>query len=252
MTRRRFFASPDTFDFAGERVTLTADEARHLRDVLRLKEGDDVYVFNGTGREFCCAVSLFKRDSAELRIRNEVEPTRQESPLNLTLAVALLKGEKFDLVVQKVTELGACEVVPVITRFADIRLRDESDVNKRMVRWRRIAIEAAKQSGRAVVPQVGAPVLLRSLLTDPANCESLRLMFAERGGESFAKVPQTLSDLGSITALVGSEGGWSDEEIQEARTAGWHIVTLGGRTLRAETAAITIAGLLQHRYGDLK
>jgi 16S rRNA (uracil1498-N3)-methyltransferase len=172
--------------------------------------------------------------------------------LNLTLAVALLKGEKFDLVVQKVTELGACEVVPVITRFADIRLRDESDVNKRMVRWRRIAIEAAKQSGRAVVPQVGAPVLLRSLLTDPANCESLRLMFAERGGESFAKVPQTLSDLGSITALVGSEGGWSDEEIQEARTAGWHIVTLGGRTLRAETAAITIAGLLQHRYGDLK
>jgi 16S rRNA (uracil1498-N3)-methyltransferase len=251
MTRRRFFASPEAFDFAGERVTLTAEEARHLRDVLRLKEGDEVYVFNGTGREFCCVITLIKRDVAELSIRNEVEPTRPESPLNLTLAVALLKGEKFDLVVQKITELGACEVVPVITRFADIRLRDESDANKRIARWQRIAIEAAKQSGRTVVPRVSTPVLLESLLTNPANSESLRLMFSERGGESFAEVPQTLSDNGTITALVGSEGGWSDEEIQEARTAGWHLVTLGGRTLRAETAAITVAGLLQHRYGDL-
>jgi len=252
MTRRRFFASPQTFDFAGERVTLTADEARHLRDVLRLQAGDEVYVFDGTGREFCCAVSLIKRDLAVLTIRNEVEPTRPESPLNLTLAVALLKGEKFDLVVQKITELGACGVVPVITRFADIRLRDESDANKRVARWQRIAIEAAKQSGRAAVPPISTPVLLESLLTDPANSETLRLMFAERNGESFDKVPQTLSAPGRVIALVGSEGGWSDEEIQEARSAGWHIVTLGGRTLRAETAAITVAGLLQHRYGDLK
>src|SRR5258705_10777026 len=115
MTRRRFFASPEAFDFACERVTLTADEARHLRDVLRLKEGDEGYVFNGTGREFCCVITLIKRDLAELNIRNEVEPTRPESPLNLTLAVALLKGEKFDLVVLMITELGPCKAVPLLT-----------------------------------------------------------------------------------------------------------------------------------------
>jgi len=252
MARRRFFASPDSFDFAGERVTLTADEASHLRDVLRLKEGDEVYAFNGTGREFCCAVSFIKRDLAELSIRSEVEPTRPESPLKLTLAVALLKGEKFDLVVQKTTELGGYEVVPVITRFADIRLRDESDAGKRVARWQRIALEAAKQSGRAVVPHVRNPVLLESLLTNPAEDKSLRLMFAERGGEPFADAPRDLPVPGRVTALVGSEGGWAEEEIQQARAAGWQIVTLGGRTLRAETAAITVAALLQHQYGDLK
>ena len=248
MTRRRFFATPGAFNFDHKSVTLASEEARHLRDVLRLAKGDEVYVFDGTGREFHCVVSRTERDFAELDLGNEVEPARPESPINLTLAVALLKGEKFDLVVQKATELGVIQVVPVVTRFADIRLRDESDAQKRVVRWQRIALEAAKQSGRAVVPVVGKPVLFKFLLTNPENPESLCLMFAERGGESFPTVPQP----GRVTALVGSEGGWSDEEIDQARGAGWLVVTLGGRTLRAETAAITISALIQHVYGDLK
>ena len=229
-------------------MTLASEEARHLRDVLRLAKGDEVYVFDGAGREFHCVVSRTERDFAVLGLGKEVEPARPESPIDLTLAVALLKGEKFDLVVQKATELGATQVVPVVTRFADIRLRDESDAQKRVVRWQRIALEAAKQSGRAVVPVVGKPVLFRSLLTDLENGASLRLMFAERGGEPFPKLPQSRK----FTALVGSEGGWSDAEIDDARGAGWRVITLGGRTLRAETAAITVSALIQHVYGDLK
>ena len=125
MTRRRFPAPPTAF--TQTTVTLTADEARHLRDVLRLKSGDEVYVFDGRGREFRCSVSNTKRDSAELQIEAEVEPAKPESQLQLNLCVALLKGEKFDLVVQKATELGVYKVVPLMTRFADIKLRDESD-----------------------------------------------------------------------------------------------------------------------------
>lgn len=248
MTRRRFFATPSAFNFDNQSVTLASEEARHLRDVLRLAKDDEVYVFDGAGREFHCVVSRTERDFAELNLGKEVEPARPESPIHLTLAVALLKGEKFDLVVQKATELGASQVVPVVTRFADIRLRDESDAQKRVVRWQRIALEAAKQSGRAVVPVVGKPVLFKYLMTDLENAGAVRLMFAERGGESFPKVPQP----GRFTALVGSEGGWSDEEIDEAHGAGWRVVTLGGRTLRAETAAITVSALIQHVYGDLK
>jgi 16S rRNA (uracil1498-N3)-methyltransferase len=248
MTRRRFFATPSAFNVDHQSVTLASEEARHLRDVLRLAKGDEVYVFDGTGREFHCVVSRTERDFVELDLGNEVEPARPESPINLTLAVALLKGEKFDLVVQKATELGVTQVVPVVTRFADIRLRDESDAQKRVVRWQRIALEAAKQSGRAVVPVVGKPVLFKFLLTSPENAGSLCMMFAERGGESFPTVPQP----GRVTALIGSEGGWSDEEIDQARDAGWLVVTLGGRTLRAETAAITVSALIQHVYGDLK
>jgi 16S rRNA (uracil1498-N3)-methyltransferase len=260
MTRRRFYAPPGAFDSDLDGVTLESDEARHLRDVLRLKPGDEVYVFNGEGKEFHCRVEESRRDSAQLKVIGEVEPARPESPLRLTLAVALLKGEKFDLVVQKATELGVTRVVPVVTKLADIRLRDASDATKRVARWQRIALEAAKQSGRAVVPEIAAPMSFESVIHDAAtkfqvisasgelNC----LIFSEREGESIVTAIQKLpANLSTLTALIGSEGGWTDEELAAARQSRWTIVTLGGRTLRAETAAIAVAVLLQHRFGDL-
>jgi 16S rRNA (uracil1498-N3)-methyltransferase len=243
MTRRRFFAPPSAFNFDKRTVMLASDEARHLREVLRLKAGDEVQVFDGEGKEFRAAVSQARRESAELEIRDEIEAMRQESPLELTLAVALLKGEKFDLVVQKGTELGVSRFIPLITRYADIRLRDDADAAKRIVRWQRIALEAAKQSGRAVVPEITMPVPFASIIR-----ENSCLMFSERAGRPL----DTALETKSINAIIGSEGGWSDEELHQAAAAGVPIVTLGGRVLRAETAAIATTALLQHRYGDLK
>jgi len=242
MTRRRFHAPPSAF--TEQTVTLSADEARHLHDVLRLKARDEVYVFDGRGREFRCSVSNTKRDSAELHIDSEVEPAKPESQLQLNLCVALLKGEKFDLVVQKATELGVTQVTPLVTRYADIHLRDAADAAKRVIRWQRIALEAAKQSGRAFVPEISLPLAFEAAL----EIEGGGVMFSERGGEALESLPATRS----ITALVGSEGGWSDEEIDAARARDFHIVTLGGRILRAETAAIAVTTLLQHRFGDLR
>jgi len=243
MTRRRFHAPPAAFNLTDQTVTLTADEARHLRDVLRLNAGDEVYVFDGAGREFRCTVIKTARDAAELHIEAEVEPAKPESQLQLNLCVALLKGEKFDLVVQKATELGVRRITPLVTRYADIHLRDQSDAAKRVARWQRIALEAAKQSGRAFVPEISLPVAFESLEID-----GVCVMFSERGGEAL----ETLQPSKTITALVGSEGGWSDEEIESARARNFHVITLGGRVLRAETAAISITALLQHLFGDLK
>jgi 16S rRNA (uracil1498-N3)-methyltransferase len=243
MTRRRFFAPPSAFNFSKQSVTLTADEARHLREVLRLKPGDPVSVFDGEGKEFRARVAQARREFAELDLDEEIEAARPESPLQITLAVALLKGEKFDLVVQKATELGVTKIVPLITRFADIKLRDESDASKRVARWQRIALEAAKQSGRAVVPQIEKVSPFESVLSSSNPC----LLFSEREGRGLTQI-----DTDRITAIIGSEGGWSDEELEQASAAGAQIVTLGGRILRAETAAITVAALLQHRFGDLK
>ena len=240
MTRRRFFAPPSAFNFTKRTITLTAAEARHLREVLRLKPGDEVSVFDGAGKEFRARVAQARREFAELDLDEEVQPARPESPLQITLAVALLKGEKFDLVVQKATELGVYKIVPLMTRFADIKLRDESDASKRVARWQRIALEAAKQSGRAVVPKVSLPQSLSVVFENPC------FLFSEKGGQGITRI-----ETNSVTAVIGSEGGWSDEELDQARAAGAQIVTLGGRILRAETAAITAAALLQHRFGDL-
>lgn len=241
MTRRRFHAPPSAF--TQSTITLAADEARHLRDVLRLKPGDEVYVFDGRGHEFRSTVSNIKRDIAELRLDAEVEPAKPESQLQLNLGVALLKGEKFDLVVQKATELGVTKITPLITRYADIHLRDASDATKRVTRWQRIALEAAKQSGRAFVPEISLPVAFEKLEVEGAG-----VMFSERGGTALESLPAAHS----VTALVGSEGGWADEEIETARARGFHVITLGGRILRAETAAIAVTVLMQHQFGDLR
>jgi len=247
MTRRRFHAPPNAFNLTEQTVTIDSDEARHLRDVLRLKAGDEVYVFDGRGREFRCTVSTSKRDAAELRIEAEVEPAKPESQLQLNLCVALLKGEKFDLVVQKATELGATKITPLITRYADIHLRDESDATKRVSRWQRIALEAAKQSGRAFVPEISLPLRFEVAL----DLDGLGVMFSERDGEALEHLTRQAAH-SSVTALVGSEGGWSDEEIENARARNFHVITLGGRILRAETAAIAVTVLMQHLFGDLK
>jgi len=110
MTRRRFYAPPSAFDAKRASVTLASDEARHLREVLRLKVGDDVSVFNGAGQEFKCRIADSRRDTAELEVVSEISPAKPESPLRLTLAVALLKGEKFDLVVRQ-HQISAAEAV---------------------------------------------------------------------------------------------------------------------------------------------
>lgn len=249
MTRRRFYARPEALD--GGFITLAAEEARHLRDVLRLKTGAEAFVFDGEGTEYSCIVIEPGRGNgaARLEVRERVAPLSPESSLTLTLAVALLKGEKFDLVVQKATELGVSRIVPVTTARADIRLRDVSDAERRVTRWRRLAIEACKQSGRARIPVIESPIAL-STLFETEKREDTRVMFAERLGRGLVEaVGRTKPQ--SLIALVGPEGGWDDDEIVQAGSAGWEIVTLGGRTLRAETAAITITALLQHLFGDL-
>ncbi|HEV7905666.1 MAG TPA: RsmE family RNA methyltransferase [Pyrinomonadaceae bacterium] len=271
--RRRFYAPPEAFAPDGASVALTREETLHLRNVLRLRAGEEAFVFDGEGREYACVVGgdtaaagrgRAAAETATLEVRGRVEPERAESPLDLTLAVALLKGDKFDLVVQKATELGACRIVPVETKRADVRLQREGrEATERVARWRRLALEAAKQSGRARLPEVCAPVAFQTLIeaeTEAAQAAgegadegaARRLFFTERGGrglvETFAGWPARPVKL---TALVGSEGGWDDAEIALAVAAGWHAVTFGGRTLRAETAAIVVAGLLQHLCGDL-
>jgi 16S rRNA (uracil1498-N3)-methyltransferase len=251
MTRRRFYAPPGAF--TSDAVSLSEEESRHLRDVLRLRAGDEAHVFDGEGREFACVVAEAggRKGAARLEVRGAVEPPSPESPLELTLAVALLKGEKFDLVVQKACELGAARVVPVETKRADVRVRDPRDTRRRVERWRRLALEAAKQSGRARVPAVEGPAAFARFVESAPGAQEARVLFAEGGG---APLDSLTTESGgrppALAALVGPEGGWEDEEVERAH--GWHVVTLGGRTLRAETAAITVCALLQNLFGDLK
>jgi len=238
----RFYAPVTSFD--GETVTLMDSEAHHLRDVLRHAVGDNVSVFDGQGGEFLCVIESMTKKNATLHIVKSVKPAAPESPLDLTVAAAMLKGEKFDLVVKKCVELGVTRLVPLVTARCDVRLKDSE---KKQERWQKMAIDAARQCGRATLMHVARPEEFRLFASAGAGVDEVRTLFSERGGESLAG--QCL--VKKITAFVGPEGGWDDTELEIARERQITIVTFGGRILRAETAVIAVATILQHRFGDI-
>jgi 16S rRNA (uracil1498-N3)-methyltransferase len=241
---RRFYASPG--QFKADVIVLNEDETKHLRDVLRLRENIEVQVFDGAGKEFSCLIESIAKRETVLRIKSEIAPAAPESNLDLTLAVALLKGEKFDLVVQKATELGVTRLVPLSTKRADIKIKDAGDIEKKLGRWRKIALEAAKQSGRAKLMEIEIPAKFNDFIE--SESVGAKILFAERGAASFSEIAAS----GKIVAVVGAEGGWETAEIETARAGGFQIITFGGRILRAETAAIAFAGILQNQFGDLR
>jgi 16S rRNA (uracil1498-N3)-methyltransferase len=239
---RRFYAPPEQFQESS--VTLSAEETRHLRDVLRLGTGDSVHVFDGKGHEFLCAITELRKSGAHLQVVNEIEPAAPESDLELTLAASVYKTDKLDVVVQKAVELGVVRLIPLVTFRSEVKL---SDAAKRTARWRRIALEATKQCERALVMKVDEPLPFENFLARIDATYGSLWMFSEKDGGG---IPST-SEQKKITALVGPKGGWEDSEIELARGRGFIPIKLGRRIMKAETAAITFAALLQHRFGDL-
>lgn len=236
----RFFAPPTSFE--GTTVALDTDETRHLRDVLRLKAGDIVSVFDGAGSEFRCVISAIGKKDATLTILEKTVPSSPESPCEITLAATVLNGDKYDLVIQKSVELGVTRLIPLQTIRGDVKAKDAA---KRIGRWSRIAMEATKQCGRARLMDVAEPATFEQVIADIAS-ETV-VMFSERDGSGFAEIKADKK----ITALIGPKGGWDDVELEMARKKGIGVITLGGRILRAETASIALIAILQHRYGDL-
>ena len=236
---RRFYAPVE--NFRGQDVTLSEDETRHLRDVLRLPIGEEVSVFNGAGHEFKCVIRTIEKKSSTLSLVEEVNPASPESNLDFSVAATVLPGDKYDLVIQKAVELGVVEFKPLVTTRCEVKLKDAA---KRLNRWRRIAFEASKQCGRAKLMIVSEPVEFGELVSKKASDNYL--LFSERQGESF----DTVIPSKKITAVFGPKGGWDDHELEAAHGKGIKVVTLGGRVLRAETAAIAISAILQHRFGD--
>lgn len=236
---RRFYAPKENFQ--NGKVVLNLDETRHLRDVLRLRAGEKVNVFDGAENEFLCEIESVSKKESVLKIIEKVTPIAPRSNLDLTLAVAFLKGEKFDLVVQKAVELGVSRIVPLKTKRADVKPKDDE---KKLERWRKIALEACKQCGRADLMTIEKTVDFEDFIK---TGEGVKILFSERGGAEFSSINSSEK----ITAIIGSEGGWEDSELESVAKNGFQIVTLKGRVLRAETAAIAVAAVLQNRFGDM-
>ncbi|MCI0337445.1 MAG: 16S rRNA (uracil(1498)-N(3))-methyltransferase [Acidobacteria bacterium] len=246
MQRHRFYAQPSQLNQST--IVLDADESHHLSRVLRLSEGAHVFVIDGEGSEWECEVSKVGKREVELKLIRHLDDI-VESPLNLTLAQALIKGDKFDWVIQKATELGVTRIVPLITDHSDLR-RAEDRTGKRWQRWRRIALEALKQCGRRKLVGISEPMSFEDFCQNEAR--GTNLIFSERGGRSLRDVASGLGSISELSLSVASEGGWSDNEMNTAERHGFITIHLGSRILRTETAAIVAVTLAQHLLGDMK
>lgn len=243
----RFFLPKERIQ--DQRGIVIGDELSHLRKVLRLEPGDRFIVFDDTGLEHEAVVRSFSAHIGEIDILRSYQAER-ESALRVALAVGLTKGEKMDLVVEKATELGVLHIVPFTSAYTVPKL-DDRKVEFRTERWKKIAVSAAKQSGRTRLPKVHTLCEFREFVKQPWE-DALKLFFWEREGQqSLKQVHHSQPDARVVLLAIGPEGGFSVEEADLAQRHGFQSVQLGPRILRAETAAIAALSLVQFLWGDL-
>lgn len=238
----RFFHPPPLV--AGAEITLASGAAHHARQVLRLRAGDTVTLFDGEGGEYGAQIARVTPDVVSVRVieRHAIE---RESPLQITLAQSLIAADRMDYAIQKAVELGVVAVVPVASARSVTRLEGER-AQRRLEHWRQIAIASCEQCGRNRIPAVHAPCELREWLRQPSKAD-LRLLLAPSATRSLGELS---APAGTIELLIGPEGGLAPEEEAAAQGADFLAVRLGPRTLRTETAGPAVLAAMNALWGD--
>jgi len=217
-------------------VVVTGDEFHHSVRVVRIRQGEEVEVFDRNGNAARGIVMAMEKDRAVITTGEQL-PSR-ESPLAVQLAMSIIQLEKFELVLQKATELGVHSIVPLVTDRIELRTERYSG---KIERWNKIVFEAVKQSGRTRIPRIEEPAKFADVVARPGS----KVLF-----DADAE-PTPIERLDDVTLLIGPEGGWSDGELRLARERECFFRRLGPRRLRAETAGIVALSVITSRFGDL-
>ncbi|HEZ6987901.1 TPA: 16S rRNA (uracil(1498)-N(3))-methyltransferase [Neisseria meningitidis] len=227
----------------GQTVALPDNIVRHL-NVLRVRPNENITLFDGKGKAHAARLTVLEKRRAEAEILHE-DTTDNESPLNITLIQSISSGDRMDFTLQKSVELGITAIQPVISERCIVRL-DGERAAKRLARWQEIVISACEQSGRNTVPPV-LPIIGYREALDKMPSESTKLIMSINRARKLGDIRQPS---GAIVFMVGPEGGWTEQEEQQAFEAGFQAVTLGKRILRTETAPLAALAAMQTLWGD--
>ncbi len=236
----RIFLLEDVFD--KDIVSIKGDNARYISTVLRCNTGEPLTLLDNRGNSYSAVIVKSLPSEVVVRLTGKDEDIKTELPIDITLAQAIPKGDKMDIIIQKATELGVKRIIPIVTERTEVR------ITRRLNRWKEIAISAAQQSRRLRIPEIESPVGFNSFMAEASS----GIIFWEKSENSLKKVIRDYKPGGSITIVIGPEGGFSDEEIKAASERGFQHVSLGPRISRAETAAIVAVSIIQYELGDLQ
>ena len=245
MRRSRFYSREPIA--IGQLAKLDARNQHYLRHVLRIKEGQQLILFDGKGEDYLSTISQVSRHEIIAKVESRVDRSTSESNLKIQLAIAISKGDRMDWVMQKSTELGVSEVFPLVTQRVDVKLNPER-MQKKTDHWQEIVIAGCEQSGRSVIPLVSATQSIGQFFE---HCESDVKLALKADGKRLSDIAESIATPPkSITVLIGPEGGLSDEELALAEQNDFVSIGMGPRILRTETAPIVALSLLQQQWGD--
>jgi 16S rRNA (uracil1498-N3)-methyltransferase len=247
----KFFTSAENINM--DEGKIIGDDVKHIYKVLRLIEGEKVILNNCQGREYLGEIASISKSEVAIKILEKLD-INNESEIEIYLFQGLPKAQKMDLIVQKGTELGIIEFIPIITQRVDVKLKGEF---KKLDRLNRIALEAAKQSKRSLIPIVSQPIgfdevigrlkTMDIFLVPYENAENLGI----KKVVSDIKKNEKIKEIKKVGIMVGPEGGFEEEEIKRLKDEGAYVITLGSRILRTETAGFVATSLIQYELGDL-
>lgn len=236
----QFFVEDD--QIGADVINITGADVNHIRNVLRMKPGEQVRISNQRGRDFLCSVAALSEQEVLLNIeQRDIKSTELSSRIYLFQGIP--KGERMETVIEKAVELGVYEIIPVAMKYCVVKL-DEKKAQKKVARWQEIARSAAKQSKRSLIPQIHPIMGFREAAAYATQCDRCLVPYEnEEGMAATRRAFEHLADAGSISVFIGPEGGFAEEEIGALRDQAL-VLSLGARILRTDTAAITMLSLL--------
>jgi len=241
-----FYSPPD--DIGEESLIISGSEAHHLGKVMRLKKGDPIMVIDGIGNGYRCEIEKKSGKTVQCKIHSRIRNFGE--PLNrVTIAAGLSVGSKFDEVIQRVTELGAVRIIPVLTEKSKVKIEDDKKVKTKLTRWKKVALASTKQTGRSVIPEILPPTPFARMFDSLDDLGKAIIFNPNHSGKGLEK--DVLDDNRLYTLIIGPESGFTLDEISVARKSGADIVSLGKRILRTENAVPTATALVMYLLNEL-
>jgi len=243
----RFFIDKDNIR---ENIAIVeGEDVKHIKNVLRLNIGDKIELCDGSNNDYLAELSNVSTSHIECTIL-DMQDSKGEPPIEIILYQGLPKSAKMDLIIQKAVELGVNSIVPIITDRSIVKIKEETKAQKKVDRWQKIAVGAAKQSKRGIIPQIKSIISFDQMLKVIQEGEFVIVPYENENEVGLKKTLKTYKS-GKIHVIIGPEGGFEEIEIDKLKEINAHIVTLGPRILRTETAGFTAIAITMYELGDV-